>query len=148
MFFPSLPSVPDGEPRETMAPVRASILAAGVGNAMTTGGVVDNRFGHWRQFTIRVGLASMMIVAVLTLFDGAVVVSSALATIALDLIGALSAVSAVHMLWALGGVEYNFHEFEVVAYHRFLGRRVSEGTKIVNRVRSGSRSRRRTAQLP
>jgi hypothetical protein len=49
MFFPSLPSVPDSEPRETMAAVRASILAEGVGNAMTTGGVVDNRFGHWRH---------------------------------------------------------------------------------------------------
>jgi len=120
--LPSPPSVPDGEPRETMAPVRVSILAAGVVNAMTTGGVVDNRFGHWRQFAIRVGLAGIMVVAILALLDGAIVVAAALATISLGLIGALSAVSAVHMLLALGGVEYKFHESGVVAYDRYLGR--------------------------
>jgi len=119
---PSSPSVPDGEPRETMAPVRASILAAGVVNAMTTGGVVDNRFGHWRQFTIRVGLAGMMIVAALALLDGAVVVSATLTAISLSLVGTLSVVSAVHMLLALGGVEYKFHESRTVAHNQYLGR--------------------------
>ena len=119
---PSPPSIPDGEPRETMTPVRASILAAGVVNAMTTGGVVDNRFGHWRQFTIRVGVAGMMVVAVLALLDGTIVVSAILAALFLGLAGALSAVSAVHMLLALGGVEYEFYESEVVAYDRYLGR--------------------------
>lgn len=118
----SLPPVPDGEPRETMAPSRASILAAGLVNAMTTGGVVDNRFGHWRQFAVRVGLVGTMVVAVLALLDGAVVVSATLAAIFLGLAGALSAVSAVHMLMALGGVEYEFYESEVVAYDRYLGR--------------------------
>ncbi|GGK84818.1 hypothetical protein [Haloarcula sebkhae] len=120
--LPSSPSVPDGEPRETMAPVRASILAAGVVNAMTTGGVVDNRFGHWRQLTIRVGLAAIMAIAVLALLDGAVVVSATLAAISLSLVGALLVVSAAHMLLALGGVEYRFHKSRVVAYDRYLGR--------------------------
>ena len=120
--LPSPPSVPDGEPRETMAPVRASILAAGVVNAMTTGGVVDNRFGHWRQLTIRVGVAGLMVVAVLALLDGAVVVSATLAAISLGLIGALSVMSAIHILLALGGVEYEFHESGMVAYDRYLGR--------------------------
>jgi hypothetical protein len=118
----SQPSIPDGEPRETMAPVRASILAAGVVNAMTTGGVVDNRFGHWRQFVTRVGIAGVMVVAVLALLDGAIVVSAALAAVFFGLVGALSAVSAAHMLLALGGVEYRFYESEVVAYDRYLGR--------------------------
>lgn len=118
----SLPPVPNGEPRETMAPSRASILAAGLVNAMTTGGVVDNRFGHWRQFAVRVGLVGTMVVAVLALLDGAVVVSATLAAIFFGLAGALSAVSAVHMLMALGGVEYEFYESEVVAYDRYLGR--------------------------
>jgi len=119
---PSQLSIPDGEPRETMVPVRASILAAGVVNAMTTGGVVDNRFGHWRQLTIRVGIAGVMIVAVLALLDGAIIVSAALATIFFGLVGALSTLSAVHMLLALGGVEYEFYESKVVAYDRYLGR--------------------------
>jgi hypothetical protein len=118
----STPAIPDGEPRKTMAPVRASILAAGVVNALTTGGVVDNRFGHWRQFMIRMGIAGVMLVAVLALFDGAVLVSAALAAILFGLVGALSATSAVHMLLALGGVEYEFYESEVVAYDRYLGR--------------------------
>jgi len=118
----SLPSVPEGEPRETMVPVRASILAAGVVNAMTTGGVVDNQFGHWRQFTIRVGAAGILVVAVLALLDGAVVVSAALAAISLGVVGALSTVSVIHMLLALGGVEYEFHESGMVAYDRYLGR--------------------------
>ena len=119
---PSSPSVPDGEPRETMAPVRASILAAGVVNAMTTGGVVDNRFGHWRQFMIRMGIAGVLIVAVLALLDGAIVVSASLAAIFFGLAGSLSTISAVHMLLALGGVEYEFYESKVVAYDRYLGR--------------------------
>ncbi|GAB3323168.1 hypothetical protein GCM10027355_23600 [Haloplanus salinarum] len=119
---PSLPPVPDGEPRETMAPVRASILAAAVVNAMTTGGVVDDRFGHWRQFMIRVGVAGVMVVAVLALLDGAIVVSAALAAILFGPVCALSTMSAVHMLLALGGVEYEFYESEVVAYDRYLGR--------------------------
>jgi hypothetical protein len=118
----SPPSIPGGEPRKTMAPVRASLFAAGVVNAMTTGGVVDNRFGHWRQFTVRVGLAGVMVVAVLALLDGAIAVSASLAAISLGLGGVLSAVSAVHMLLALGGVEYRFYESEVVAYDRYLGR--------------------------
>jgi hypothetical protein len=87
---------------------------------MTTGGVVDKRFGHWRQFTIRVGIAGLMIIAVLTLLDGAIVVSAAAAAISLGLAGALSVVSAVHMLLALGGVEYRFHNSTVVAYDRYL----------------------------
>jgi hypothetical protein len=119
---PSQLSIPDGEPRETMAPVRSSILAAGVVNAMTTGGVVDNRFGHWRQLTIRVGIAGLMIVAVLALSDGAIVVSASLAAIFFGLVGGLSMISAVHLLLALGGVEYEFYESEVVAYDRYLGR--------------------------
>ena len=118
----SPPSIPRGEPLKTMAPVRASLFAAGVVNAMTTGGVVDNRFGHWRQFTVRVGLAGVMVVAVLALLEGSMVVSASLAAISLGLGGALSAVSAVHMLLALGGVEYRFYESEVVAYDRYLGR--------------------------
>jgi len=119
---PSQPSIPDGEPRETMAPVRSSILAAGVVNAMTTGGVVDNRFGHWRQLTIRVGIAGLMIVAVFALLNGAIVVSASLAAIFFGLAGSLSTISAVHMLLALGGVEYEFYESKVVAYDRYLGR--------------------------
>jgi hypothetical protein len=91
-------------------------------NAMTTGGVVDNRFGHWRQFMIRVGVAAVMVVAVLALLDGAIVVSATLAAILFGLVGALSTMSAVHMLLALGGVEYEFYESEVVAYDRYLGR--------------------------
>ncbi|RCU44194.1 hypothetical protein DU504_15425 [Haloplanus salinus] len=118
----SPPSIPDGEPRKTMVPVRASILAAGVVNATTTGGVVDNRFGHWRQFMIRMGIAGVLVVAVLALLDGAIVVSAALAAILFVLVGALSTMSAVHMLLALGGVEYEFYESEVVAYDRYLGR--------------------------
>jgi hypothetical protein len=119
---PSQSSIPDGEPRETMAPVRASILAAGVVNAMTTGGVVDNRFGHWRQLMIRVGIAGVLVVAVLALLDGAVIVSASLAAISFGLVGGLSMISAVHLLLALGGVEYEFYESEVVAYDRYLGR--------------------------
>ncbi|GAA0523826.1 hypothetical protein GCM10008992_25260 [Halorubrum aquaticum] len=119
---PSQPSIPDGEPRETMAPVRSSILAAGVVNAMTTGGVVDNRFGHWRQLIIRVGIAGLIVVAVFALLDGAIVVSASLAAIFFGLVGGLSTISAVHLLLALGGVEYEFYESKVVAYDRYLGR--------------------------
>jgi len=118
----SQPSIPDREPRETMSPVRASILAAGVVNAMTTGGVVDNRFGHWRQLMVRVGIAGVMVVAVFALLDGAIVVSASLAAIFFGLVGGLSTISAVHLLLALGGVEYEFYESKVVAYDRYLGR--------------------------
>ncbi|MDB9234998.1 hypothetical protein [Halorubrum ezzemoulense] len=119
---PSQSSIPDGEPRETMAPVRSSILAAGVVNAMTTGGVVDNRFGHWRQLTIRVGIAGLIVLALYALLDGAIVVSASLAAIFFGLVGSLSTISAVHLLLALGGVEYEFYESKVVAYDRYLGR--------------------------
>ena len=119
---PSQPSIPDGEPRETMAPVRSSVLAAGVVNAMTTGGVVDNRFGHWRQLTIRVGIAGLIVLALYALLDGAIVVSASLAAIFFGLIGSLSIISAVHLLLALSGVEYEFYDSKVVAYDRYLGR--------------------------
>jgi hypothetical protein len=119
---PSQASIPDGEPRETMTPGRASIIAAGVVNAMTTGGVVDKRFGHWRQFTIRVGIAGAIIFAVFALLNGAIVVSAGVAVISIGLIGGLSMVGAVHMLLALGGVEYEFYESTMVAYDRYLGR--------------------------
>ncbi len=120
--LPSQASIPDGEPRETMTPGRTSIIAAGVVNAMTTGGVVDHRFGHWRQFTIRVGIAGAIIFAVFALLNGAIVVSTGVAVISIGLIGGLSAVSAVHMLLALGGVKYEFYESTMVAYDRYLGR--------------------------
>jgi hypothetical protein len=116
-------SRPDrGAVRETMTPVRASVLAAGVVNAATTGGVVDGRIGHWRQLTIRLGTVGAAVVAVFALADGAVVVAVALAAVAVGVLGALSAASVVHMLLALGGVEYRFHDDGVVAYDRRLGR--------------------------
>lgn len=46
--------------------------------------------------------------------------SVVLSGILLFLVTAFSAVSAVHMYLALGGVEYRFYESEVVAYDRYL----------------------------
>jgi len=121
VFVPSTPSVPDGTPLDTVEPNRRSILTAGVVNAMTTGGVVDGQFGHWRQFAIPIGVVGVAVVAVLALLDGAVVVSVVLAGIFLGSVLVLSALSAVHMLLALAGVEYRFYDSEIVAYDRCLG---------------------------
>ena len=71
---------------------------------------------------IRVGIAGVMVVAVFALLDGAMVVSASLAAIFFGLVGGLSIISAVHLLLALGGVEYEFYESKVVAYDRYLGR--------------------------
>jgi hypothetical protein len=121
VVVPSPPSVPDRRPLETATPNRRSVLAAGFVNAVTTGGVVDKQFGHWRQFLIRIGMVGLMPVAILALVDGAVVVSVALTGVLLCLVGVFSAASAVHMLLALGSVEYRFYESEVVSYDRYLG---------------------------
>ena len=121
VFVPSSPLVPDGTPFDTVEPNRRSLLAAGVVNAMTTGGVVDGQFGHWRQFLIPVGVVGLAVVAVLALLEGAVAVSMVLAGIFLSSVLVLSALSAVHMLLALAGVEYRFYDSEVVAYDRYLG---------------------------
>ena len=121
VFVPSTPSVPDGTSLDTVEPNRRSLLAAGVLNAMTTGGVVDGQFGHWRQFLIPVGVVGLAVVAVLALLDNAVVVSVVLAGVFLGSVLVLSALSAVHMLLALAGVEYRFYDSGVVAYDRHLG---------------------------
>jgi len=121
VFVPSSPLVPDGTPFDTVEPNRRSLLAAGVVNAMTTGGVVDGQFGHWRQFLIPVGVVGLAVVAVLALLEGAVAVSMVLAGLFLSSVLVLSTLSAVHMLLALAGVEYRFYDSEVVAYDRYLG---------------------------
>lgn len=117
---PTPPSVPNRQPIETTTPNRLSVLTAGIVNAVTTGGVVDRQFSTWRAFAMR-GFAFLLLpVAVLALLDGAVVVSVVLAGVFLCLTAAFSAMSAVHMLVALGGIEYRFYESEVVAYDRYL----------------------------
>ena len=68
------------------------------------------------------GIPGLMIVAVFALLNGAIVVSASLAAIFFGLAGSLSTINAVHMLLALGGVEYEFYESKVVAYDRYLGR--------------------------
>jgi hypothetical protein len=121
VVVPSTPSVPDGTPLDTVEPNRRSLLAAGIVNAMTTGGVVDGQFGHWRQFLIPVGVVGLAVVAIFALLNGAVVVSMALAGIFLGSALVLSVLSAFHMLLALAGVEYRFYDSGVVAYDRYLG---------------------------
>ena len=63
----------------------------------------------------------LAVVAVLALLDNAVVVSVVLAGVFLGSVLVLSALSAVHMLLALAGVEYRFYDSGVVAYDRHLG---------------------------
>ncbi len=115
----SPPPVPDTRPFETAEPKRASVLAAGVVNAVTTGGVVDGRFST-EGIEFRVGVSLVVALSVLALLNGAVVFFSLVIGVVLGLLAVLSAVSTVHMEVAIGEVEYRFYDSEVVAYDRRL----------------------------
>jgi hypothetical protein len=112
---PTPPSVPDGEPVVTVRPRRVSVLAAGVVNAVTTGGVVDGKFSD-RGLNLRVGVALILGIGLLALLDGAVEVFAVLWGGGLALVAGYSALSALHMTLGVGGVEYRLYDAELVAY--------------------------------
>lgn len=114
------PSEPDGRLIETVEPRRASVLAAGVVNAVTTGGVVDREFSY-RGLEMRVGAVFILSFALLALFDGATWFFLVVVAVLSALIVVLSVVSILHMKAALGCVEYRFYDTKIVAYDRRIG---------------------------
>jgi hypothetical protein len=116
----SPPPVPEDRPFETAEPRYNSILAAGIVNAVTTGGVVDKEFST-RGTETRIGILLIIGLSTLALLNGSVRFFVLVVGGVLVLFGLLSALSAVHMHLALGGVEYRFYDSEVVAYDRRLG---------------------------
>lgn len=116
----SPPSTPDGEPVVTVGPRRVSLLAAGVVNALTTGGVVDGKFSG-RGLHMRVGVALILGSGLFPLFDGAVELFAVLWGSSLAIGVAFAAVSIIHVTLSLGAVEYRFYDGELVAYDGRLG---------------------------
>lgn len=120
VVVPGPPEPPAGEPRETVRPRPRAVLAAGVVNALTTGGVVDGRFS-----TEGLGLRTLVVLlvpfAVLAALDGAVGVAAVVLGVPLALLAGLALLSAGHMWLALGHVEYRLHDDRVVAYDTRIG---------------------------
>lgn len=112
------PSIPDGQPLETTEPVSRSVLAAGVVNALTTGGVVDGRFSdaglHLRFYSLFI-----LVVGTLAAANGSLAFQVGIAGMILTALG-FWLLSTVHMELAFGALEYRFHDSTVVAYDRRL----------------------------
>jgi hypothetical protein len=117
--MPAPPSAPDGRPAETVEPVARSTVAAGLLNALTTGGVVDGRFSG-------PGLSVRVIGSLFVLGPGTVAAVTGSSTfrvfIACVIVSAVVfwVLSAVHMELAFGELEYRFFDSALVAYDRRL----------------------------
>jgi hypothetical protein len=116
---PTVPTTPDGQPRETAEPVARSVAAAGFLNALTTGGVVDGRFSD-------PGLSLRVMGFLFVFVPGALAAASGSRTFQVVVVGVVvSAIvfwllSTVHMELAFGETEYRFYDSAVVAYDRRL----------------------------
>jgi len=114
------PSTPDRRPFETVEPKSGSIRLAGVLNALAAGFVVDDRVSD-AGLDLRALVIVLFIGSLLFLLDGGVVPFLFLNGLVFGLLAVLSVLSILHMRLALGGVEYRFHDTEVVAYDSGLG---------------------------
>ena len=114
------PSTPDRRPFETVEPESRSIRLAGVLNALAAGLVVDDRFSD-AGLNLRVLGILLFLFSLFFLLDGGVIPFLLLNGCLFGLLAVLSVLSILHMRLALGGVEYRFHDTEVVAYDSNLG---------------------------
>jgi hypothetical protein len=114
------PSTPDRRPFETVEPESRSIRLAGVLNALAAGLVVDDRLSD-AGLNLRVLVILLFLFSLLFLLDGSVIPFLFLSGCLFGLLAVLAVLSILHMRLALGGVEYRFHDTEVVAYDSNLG---------------------------